>query len=124
HHRRSGIPGRVPLMERAMSRSRLRTCIRLLLLSAPAVIAATSARDARAQSAGTTNTPIPNVLLLIDTSGSMERMPDNSLPIENHDPAGAPGATLATGPFNACQPGVESNPNRWGMLVQALTGNM
>jgi type IV pilus assembly protein PilY1 len=107
-----------------MSRSRLRTCIRLLLLSAPAVVAATSARDAHAQSAGTTNTPIPNVLLLIDTSGSMERMPDNSLPVENHDPAGAPGAVLATGPFNKCQPGIESNPNRWGMLVQALTGNM
>lgn len=107
-----------------MSRYRLRTCIRLLLLSAPALALATSTHDAHAQSAGTTNTPLPNVLLLIDTSGSMERMPDNSLPIEDHDPAAAPGVKLTAAPFNHCSPGVESNPNRWGMLVQALTGNM
>lgn len=107
-----------------MPRSRLRTCIRLLLLSAPVLAAATSSPDARAQSTGTTNTPIPNVMLLIDTSGSMERMPDNSLPIDDHDPAAAPGVKLTAAPYNRCQPGIESNPNRWGMLVQALTGNM
>ncbi|MBX3198310.1 MAG: hypothetical protein KF894_09205 [Labilithrix sp.] len=73
-------------------------------------------RDAAAQS-GATQKPMPNVMLLVDTSGSMERMPDNSLPSANVGvaPGGVP---------NACAPGTESNPNRWGMLVQALTGNM
>ncbi len=66
--------------------------------------------DARAQIAGTTNQPLPNVLLLVDSSGSMERMSDNSLPSAN--------------PANKCSPGVASVPNRWGMLLQALTGNL
>ena len=72
--------------------------------------------DAKAQSAGTNAKPLPNVLLLVDTSGSMERMPDNSLPSANRAPAPQP--------FNACSPGSPTNPNRWGMLLQALTGNM
>ena len=72
--------------------------------------------DASAQIAGTTNKPLPNVLLLVDSSGSMERMPDNSLPSDNRNP---PSATT-----NVCSPGVASNPNRWGMLLQALTGNL
>ena len=74
-----------------------------------------AARDARAQSSATQR-PMPNVLLLVDTSGSMERMPDNSLPSANIGVSG--------GLNNACNPGVETNPNRWGMLLQALTGNM
>ena len=72
--------------------------------------------DASAQIAGTTNKPLPNVLLLVDSSGSMERMPDNSLPSDNRTPP--------TGTTNVCVPGTPSNPNRWGMLVQALTGNL
>lgn len=75
--------------------------------------------EARAQIAGVTTRPIPNVLLLVDNSGSMERMPDNSLPSQNRDPV--TGLSTAT---NACTPGTASNPNRWGMLLQALTGNM
>jgi hypothetical protein len=71
--------------------------------------------DARAQIAGTTTRPLPNVLLLVDSSGSMERMADNSLPSDNR---GSPT------PTNVCSPGVESTPNRWGMLIQALTGNL
>ncbi len=78
-----------------------------------AVIA--SGGDARAQIAGTTTRPLPNVLLLVDSSGSMERMPDNSLPSENR---GSPT------PTSVCSPGVASTPNRWGMLLQALTGNL
>lgn len=81
---------------------------------------------ADAQIAGTTNRPLPNVLLLVDTSGSMERMPDNSLPSANRDPI--TGTTYVPAPPvtypNACSPGVQSNPNRWGMLLQALTGNL
>lgn len=79
------------------------------------------ARDAHAQIAGVTQRPLPNVLLLVDTSGSMERMPDSSLPSQNRDPIS--GGTIATAPFNACTPGSPTNPNRWGMLLQALTGN-
>ncbi len=79
------------------------------------------AGHAQAQIAGTTAKPLPNVLLLVDTSGSMERMPDNTLPSANHNPAGG---TLITAPFNKCAPGSPTNPNRWGMLLQALTGNM
>ena len=66
--------------------------------------------DARAQIAGTNQRPLPNVLLLVDSSGSMERMPDNSLP----------SASAAS----TCSKGVASLPNRWGMLLQALTGNL
>jgi type IV pilus assembly protein PilY1 len=62
------------------------------------------ASPAHAQVSGTTRKPLPNVLLLVDTSGSMERMTDSTLPI--------------------CSPGTESEPNRWGMLLQALTGNL
>lgn len=90
-------------------------------LALPAAVLSLSA-PARAQIAGTVQRPLPNVLLLIDTSGSMERMPDNSLPSRNRDPV--TGGTIGSAPFNACSPGVESNPNRWGMLIQALTGNL
>jgi type IV pilus assembly protein PilY1 len=104
---------------------RRRTTIRLLLASAPAALLLCATHDdAHAQSAGTTNVPLPNVMLLIDTSGSMERMPDSSMPSEDRVPGSSPAATIATAPFNHCTPGQESNPNRWGMLVQALTGNM
>lgn len=105
--------------------SRRRTCIRLLAASAPALLVAlASSHDAKAQGAGTTNTPLPNVMLLVDTSGSMERMPDGTLPLDDQVPGAAPGVKITTAPFNRCTPGTESNPNRWGMLVQALTGNM
>ena len=70
---------------------------------------------ANAQIAGTTNKPLPNVMLLVDSSGSMERMPDNSLPSDNR---GSPT------PTSVCSPGVQSTPNRWGMLLQAMTGNL
>jgi type IV pilus assembly protein PilY1 len=73
--------------------------------------------DARAQSAGTANKPAPNILLLVDTSGSMERMTDNSLPSANKDPQ-LPYTT------NTCSPGNRSMPNRWSMLVQSLTGSI
>src|SRR5258706_1471964 len=77
---------------------------------------------ANAQIAGTAARPLPNVMLLVDTSGSMERMPDSSLPSLNRKPSG--GTLSAPATLNQCDPGVASNPNRWGMLLQALTGNM
>ena len=74
-----------------------------------------AASDARAQ-AGVAQKPLPNGLLLVDTTGSMERMIDNTLP--GFDLAGLPN------PATACVPGTASPPNRWGILVQALTGNL
>ncbi len=71
--------------------------------------------SARAQQTDT-NPPPPNVLLLLDNSGSMDRMIDGNVPEAdgnacNFDPVtGA--AISATAP----------QPNRWGVLVQALTG--
>ncbi len=85
----------------------------LLALGPLALVCAS--RDAKAQVAGSTARPLPNVLLLVDTSGSMERMGDSSLPSANK---GAPS------PPNKCAPGSATNPNRWGMLLQALTGNL
>lgn len=77
-----------------------------LALLAPLLVPAV----AHAQAAGTVQKPLPNVMLLVDTSGSMERMNDNTLPSANA--------------ANKCVPGSPSNPNRWGVLVQALTGNL
>jgi type IV pilus assembly protein PilY1 len=71
--------------------------------------------DARAQLAGTSAGPLPNVLLLVDTSGSMERMGDGSLPSAN----AANKCKVGTGAAD-----LVSEPNRWGMLLQALTGNL
>lgn len=85
----------------------------------PLVIAAAvfvSPERARAQASGVTQQALPNVMLLVDTSGSMERMFDGSLP--------SAVATTTTTVGNACLAGSQSNPNRWGSLVQALTGNM
>src|SRR5262245_26870902 len=51
------------------------------------------------------NSPLPNVLLLVDTSGSMEYMADGSLP-------------------PTCVPGSPSSLNRWGTLLEVLTGGV
>ena len=60
---------------------------------------------ARAQGRTPTQGAPPNVLLLVDTSGSMERMPNGAMPV--------------------CTPGVAGqDPNRWGSIVQGLTGSM
>src|SRR5262245_20167506 len=77
----------------------------LILTTAALLALLGSTKLAHAQSAaGVTQKPLPNVMLLVDTSGSMERMNDNTLPV--------------------CVPGTASNPNRWGTLVQSLTGNL
>ncbi len=55
------------------------------------------------------NPALPNVLLLVDTSGSMERMIDGRTVEE----AG-----------QACNPNAATEPNRWGALVQVLTGSL
>jgi type IV pilus assembly protein PilY1 len=97
------------MMRFAVSRSLLAA-----LVAGAAVTSAASA--ARAQQTDT-NPPPPNVLILLDNSGSMERMIDGNLPEQegnvcNYDPT--TGKVIAT----AAQP----KPNRWGALLQALTG--
>ncbi len=69
-----------------------------------------ASRNADAQ-LGAANVPLPNVLLLLDTSGSFENMIDGNTP----ETAGENGT---------CVPGTQSVPNRWGTAVQALTGNI
>jgi len=83
--------------------------IRSVVFLLPAFGAASLyAHAARAQQMDV-NPPLPNVLILLDTSGSMEKMLDGQDP-ENES---------AT-----CSPGVQSSPNRWGIAVQALTGSV
>ena len=61
--------------------------------------------------------PLPNVLLLLDTSGSMEKMIDGTDPeLAANNPM--PGLTYGA----ACN-ATQSAPNRWGIAVQALTGD-
>jgi type IV pilus assembly protein PilY1 len=49
--------------------------------------------------------PLPNVLLLVDSSGSMEYMADGKLP-------------------KVCSPTKSSDLNRWGTLITVLTGTV
>ncbi|HVY46374.1 MAG TPA: hypothetical protein VHB21_10870 [Minicystis sp.] len=90
----------------SVARARGRVRAALALAGASATLFA--AHDAAAQV--DINPPIPNVLLLIDTSGSMENMVDGSRP-EN----------LAT---NRCVPGTTTPLNRWATLVSVLTGSI
>jgi type IV pilus assembly protein PilY1 len=80
------------------------------------------AESANAQ-LGTANVPLPNVLLLQDTSGSFEYMIDGNLP----EVAGEGGTCCVGQPVSATCPqgsSTPTNPNRWGVAVQALTGNI
>lgn len=74
---------------------------------------------ARAQQLDT-NPPIPNVLLLIDNSGSMDREIDGSLPEDNA--ANNCNCNATTGVCNwSASP---AQVNRWGTVVQAMTGTL
>jgi type IV pilus assembly protein PilY1 len=63
------------------------------------------------------NPPLPNVLLLIDNSGSMERMIDGTYP--ESTPQNTCNCDAVSG---ACDFTAHPAPNRWGVLLQALTG--
>ncbi|MEZ4308400.1 MAG: PilC/PilY family type IV pilus protein [Polyangiaceae bacterium] len=82
---------------------------RLLLTALTSCAAISYAGSASAQADITP--PLPNVLLLVDTSGSMEYMADGTLPqldgLNRCKPPSVPG---------------ESNENRWATLVSVLTG--
>jgi type IV pilus assembly protein PilY1 len=60
---------------------------------------------------GAANVPLPNVLIVLDTSGSFELMIDGNTP-------------ESPGENGTCVPGAQSVPNRWGTAVQALTGDI
>ncbi|MGD0053547.1 MAG: hypothetical protein ABSD03_17220, partial [Vulcanimicrobiaceae bacterium] len=95
-------------------------------LSAVVVLlaAAGAARPARAQQTDT-NPPLPNVLLLVDNSGSMERLIDGTLPESTAANACNCVEIGGSPPTASCnwtaQP---AQTNRWGILTQALTGSI
>jgi type IV pilus assembly protein PilY1 len=82
-----------------------------LLVTSAALVAGLSGGSALAQS--DINPPLPNVMLLVDTSGSMENMANDKPP---EDKINNPGA--------ACSPGVATPANKWATLVQVLTGDI
>ncbi len=87
------------------SRSRRPRSFARLACTGGALALLLASGSALAQGNGAFSAAPPNVLLLVDTSGSMERMPNGSLPV--------------------CTPGVAGQaPNRWGQLVQGLTGSV
>ncbi len=70
------------------------------------------------------NPPLPNVLILLDTSGSMENMLDGNTP----ESEGATCAYAYSGNSvtlaNAALGLSGTLPNRWGIAMQSLTGSM
>src|SRR5277367_2784467 len=79
---------------------------------------------ARAHAQVDVNPPLPNVMILLDTSGSMENMLDGNTPesenaqcslaYQGNSVTVVSTTTLATG----------TPPNRWGIAMQSLTGSM
>jgi len=89
---------------------------------------------ARAQ-VGSANVPLPNVMLLLDTSGSFEHMIDGTNPEDTGPTAINPNLTYGNNNTSVSPPllancelaaaaGVAAVPNRWGVAVQALTGTI
>ena len=76
---------------------------RLVALVATATVSLLSVRALAQQDI---NPPLPNVMLMVDTSGSMEFMPDGSIP------------TVCGATNNS------SDINRWAALVSVLTGTV
>lgn len=75
-----------------------------------AALAALSARPGSALAQADLSPPLPNVLLLVDTSGSMEYLPDGTRPkLDAQNRCLPPGAG-------------GDNQNRWAKLVSVLTG--
>src|SRR5579872_6247869 len=66
------------------------------------------------------NPPRPNVLFLVDNSGSMERMIDGSLPEDN---ASSTCDVTCTGTTCNFASGNAPSPNRWNILLNTLVGS-
>jgi type IV pilus assembly protein PilY1 len=71
-------------------------------------------RSARAQL--DVSPPMPNVMVLLDTSGSMEKMTNGT------DPEADAAARCVA--YGSTHPGTNTLPNRWGIAMQALTGDL
>jgi type IV pilus assembly protein PilY1 len=88
--------------------------------------AALASHAARAQQLDV-NPPKPNVLLLIDNSGSMERMIDGTLPEANPanicDVTSCTPNAVAPGGGGCVWSGTNPVPNRWNTLVDTLVGS-
>ncbi|MBV9950175.1 MAG: hypothetical protein JOZ69_25265, partial [Myxococcales bacterium] len=91
-------------------------CARIVAATSAAAALILAPASARAQQIDV-NPPLPNVLLLIDNSGSMERMIDGSLP--EASPQNTCNCSAVDG---SCDFTRHPPPNRWGILLQSLTG--
>ncbi len=71
------------------------------------------------------NPPLPNVVILLDTSGSMENMLDGNTPESEGQSCALTytGNAVTVVDANALANGT-TKPNRWGIAMQSLTGNM
>lgn len=94
-----------PSFTRASRRVAVRSALALGAFGASLL----SAHVSRAQQTDV-NPPLPNVMLLLDSSGSMEMMADGTDPDANS--------------ASKCTIGTSSLANRWGTAVQALTGEI
>lgn len=97
---------RVNFSTRSAPRKRVFRALSLALLAGGGTLLV--AQGAQAQLVDV-SPPLPNTLVLLDTSGSMEKM------IDGTDPEASGGT---------CSPGVASDPNRWGVAMEALTGKV
>jgi type IV pilus assembly protein PilY1 len=97
----------------------MRSCLRKSILFFGATLASVTAR-----AQVDVNPPLPNVVILLDTSGSMENMLDGNTP----ESESAQCALTYTGnTVTVVDPTALANgtsPNRWGIAVQSLTGSM
>ena len=85
--------------------------------------AATLAFTGGARAQVDVNPPLPNVMILLDTSGSMENMLDGNTP-ESENATCAYSYSGNTVLVNTTTAATGTSPNRWGIAVQALTGSM
>ncbi len=81
------------------------------------------ATHAFAAPAKTPTPPLPNVMLLMDTSGSMEQMIDGTDPEANADAAHCLTVNSACTLDAVTSTGAATCPNRWGTVIQSMTGN-
>jgi type IV pilus assembly protein PilY1 len=114
-------------MKRALRRGRAPLALGVMA----ALVASAGRADAQV---GSANVPLPNVMLLLDTSGSFEHMidgsnpedlgpgPYNTNPMGNNDTTNNLYANCETA-WNQVPP-VAAIPNRWGVAMQALTGTV
>ena len=90
----------------------------VLVAASAALIVLSATGSAHAQQVDT-NPPLPNVLILLDNSGSMERMIDGTLPESsaanqcNCDPTSG-----------SCNWSAQPSPNRFGLVQQAFAGTL